>query len=83
MMLIRDLSGMSKNWSSLYRSSRKRRVCEQKKGRECQRKESYSFCHYLNISLHFPKILKTTSELLESASGSRSNPRVSGSPSLL
>ena len=56
MILMRDLSGMSKKWSSLYRSSRKRWVCEQKKkGRECQR--------------NFPKILITVSGLLESVSG--------------
>ena len=41
---------------------------KKKKGRECQR--------------NFPKILKTLSGLLESASGSRRDPRVSGSPSL-
>ena len=54
-----------------------------KKGRECQRKESYTFCHDLNVCQHFPKSFETTSGLLESASGSRCDQLVGGLPSLL
>ena len=53
-----------------------------KKGRECQRKESYTFRHYLNVRYHFPKSFETTSGSLKSASGSQGDPRVSGLPSL-